>query len=72
MAPVHKGEFAKSSHKVHRKESIFKNYNKMDTPGTFTSPMIRSDLPPITKVLCTQPVFKVKLQEEANMYKLYT
>eukprot|EP00957_Ditylum_brightwellii_P095249 7254874-Ditylum_brightwellii.AAC.1 len=44
----------------------------MDTSGTLTAPLLRSDLPSDAKILCTQPTFKVKLQEEANMYELYT
>eukprot|EP00957_Ditylum_brightwellii_P060599 4601167-Ditylum_brightwellii.AAC.1 len=44
------------------------NYNKMNTSGTLTGPMLRSNLPPNVKVLCTQPAFKVKLQEKVNMY----
>eukprot|EP00957_Ditylum_brightwellii_P014248 1072903-Ditylum_brightwellii.AAC.2 len=66
------GELAKATHKAEWKESMFKNYEKMDTSDTLTTPSLRSDLPSDSKILHTQPTFKVKLQEEANMYELYT
>eukprot|EP00957_Ditylum_brightwellii_P153274 11665450-Ditylum_brightwellii.AAC.1 len=53
-------------------ESMFENYEKMNISGTFSAPFLRKDLPPTIKILKTQPAFKVKLQEEANKYDLYT
>eukprot|EP00957_Ditylum_brightwellii_P083324 6335228-Ditylum_brightwellii.AAC.1 len=44
----------------------------MDTSNTLTISLLRSTLPSDTKILRTQPAFKVKLQEEANMYALHT
>eukprot|EP00957_Ditylum_brightwellii_P106627 8134787-Ditylum_brightwellii.AAC.1 len=66
------GAFATTTHKAEWKESMFENYKKLDTSGTLTTPLLRSDLPSDAKILCIQPAFKVKLQEEANMSKLYT
>eukprot|EP00957_Ditylum_brightwellii_P212302 15367174-Ditylum_brightwellii.AAC.2 len=66
------GKFAKTTHKAEWKELMFENYEEMDNSGTLTAPLLRSDLPPDAKILFSQPAFKVKLQEEANMYKLYT
>eukprot|EP00957_Ditylum_brightwellii_P064493 4894329-Ditylum_brightwellii.AAC.1 len=71
-APTHMDEFAKTIHKAKWKESMFDNYEKIDTSGTLTAPLLRSDLPSDSKIICTQPAFKVKLQEEANMYEFYT
>eukprot|EP00957_Ditylum_brightwellii_P050931 3863001-Ditylum_brightwellii.AAC.1 len=51
---------------------MFENYEKMNTSGTFSSPILRSDLPPNVKILQAQPAFKVKLQEETHHYELYT
>ena len=65
------GKFVITTHKAEWKESMFENYEEMDTSGTLTSPLLQSNLPPNAKILCTQPAFKVKLQEEANMYELY-
>eukprot|EP00957_Ditylum_brightwellii_P070800 5380658-Ditylum_brightwellii.AAC.1 len=44
----------------------------MNTSGTFSVPFLRKDLPPTNKILKAQPAFKVKLQEKANKYDLYT
>eukprot|EP00957_Ditylum_brightwellii_P125581 9572342-Ditylum_brightwellii.AAC.1 len=66
------GEFAKTTHKAEWKESMFENYEKIDNSGTLIAPLLRSDLPPDTKILCTKPAFRVKLQEGGNMYELYT
>eukprot|EP00957_Ditylum_brightwellii_P125970 9604159-Ditylum_brightwellii.AAC.1 len=60
------GEFNTTTHKAEWKESMFDNYEKMDTSGTLTAPILQSDIPSDAKVLCTKPAFKVKLQEEAN------
>eukprot|EP00957_Ditylum_brightwellii_P140844 10728436-Ditylum_brightwellii.AAC.1 len=66
------GDFAKSTHKSEWKESMFESYEKMNTSGTFSAPVPGKDLPPTIKILKAQPAFKVKLQEEANKYELYT
>eukprot|EP00957_Ditylum_brightwellii_P098021 7466253-Ditylum_brightwellii.AAC.1 len=71
-APAHMDEFSKTTHKAEWKESMFENYEKMDTFGTLTAPLLRSDLPSDAKIIRTQTAFKVKLQEEANIYELYT
>eukprot|EP00957_Ditylum_brightwellii_P179427 13668674-Ditylum_brightwellii.AAC.1 len=61
------GDFAKSTHKSAWKESMFKNYEKMNTSGTFSALFLRKDLPPTIEILKAQSAFKVKLQEEKNM-----
>eukprot|EP00957_Ditylum_brightwellii_P149300 11370924-Ditylum_brightwellii.AAC.1 len=66
------GDFAKSNLKSEWKESMFEDYEKMNTSGTFSAPILRSDLPSNVKILKAQPAFKVKLQEETNHYELYT
>eukprot|EP00957_Ditylum_brightwellii_P015606 1177220-Ditylum_brightwellii.AAC.1 len=71
-APKHMGDFAKSTHKSEWKESMFGNYEKMNISRTFSAPFLRKDLLPTIKILKAQPAFKVKLQEEANKYELYT
>eukprot|EP00957_Ditylum_brightwellii_P010900 826083-Ditylum_brightwellii.AAC.2 len=52
------GDFSKDCFCAEWKDSIFKNYAKMNTSGA--------------KVLRVQPAFKVKLQNTPNYYKLYT
>eukprot|EP00957_Ditylum_brightwellii_P103220 7867174-Ditylum_brightwellii.AAC.1 len=71
-APANMGEFATTTHKAEWKESVFENHEKMDMSGTLTAPLLQSNLPPNAKIFCTQFALKVKLQEETNMYKLYT
>eukprot|EP00957_Ditylum_brightwellii_P187104 14250578-Ditylum_brightwellii.AAC.1 len=71
-APAHMVKFAKTTPKAEWKESMLENYKKIDTSGTLTAPLLRSDLPSDAKILCTQTAFKVKSQEEVNMYELYT
>eukprot|EP00957_Ditylum_brightwellii_P055539 4209031-Ditylum_brightwellii.AAC.1 len=66
------GEFNTTSHKAEWKESTFENYEKMDTSGTLTAPILHSNIPSDAKILRSQSAFKVKLQEEANMYELFT
>ena len=61
------GNFAKSTHKSEWKESMFENYEKMNTSGTFSAPFLRKDLPSTIKILKAQPAFKVKLQEEEKI-----
>ena len=65
------GDIAKSTHKSKWKESMFENYEQMNTAGTFSTPFLRKDLPPTIKILKAQPAFKVKLQDKANKYYLY-
>eukprot|EP00957_Ditylum_brightwellii_P178210 13573914-Ditylum_brightwellii.AAC.1 len=52
------GDFSKDPFRTEWKDSIFKNHDKMNTSGA--------------KILHTQPVFKVKLQNIPNCYELYT
>eukprot|EP00957_Ditylum_brightwellii_P126462 9639895-Ditylum_brightwellii.AAC.1 len=51
---------------------MFENYEKIDTSSKLTALLSRSHLPSDAEILCTQPAFKVKLQEEANIYEFYT
>eukprot|EP00957_Ditylum_brightwellii_P138364 10546373-Ditylum_brightwellii.AAC.1 len=44
----------------------------MNTSETLSAPFLRKDLPPTIKILNAQHAFKVKLQEEAKKYYLYT
>jgi hypothetical protein len=39
-APAHMGEFNTTTHKAEWKESMFENYEKMDTSGTLTAPIL--------------------------------
>ena len=50
-APQHMGDFAKSNLKSEWKESMLENYEKMNTSGTFSAPILRKDLPPHVKIL---------------------
>eukprot|EP00957_Ditylum_brightwellii_P107626 8211233-Ditylum_brightwellii.AAC.1 len=43
----------------------------MDRSGTLSAPILCKDLPQDTKILRSQPAFKVKLQEEQHIYELY-
>eukprot|EP00957_Ditylum_brightwellii_P028499 2151451-Ditylum_brightwellii.AAC.1 len=60
-APKHMRDLVKSKHKSEWKESMFENYEKMNTSGTFSAPFLRHDLPSTTKILKAQPAFKTKL-----------
>eukprot|EP00957_Ditylum_brightwellii_P169529 12902577-Ditylum_brightwellii.AAC.1 len=65
------GEFAKSKYKAAWKEYVFENYEKIDRTGALSAPILHKDLHLDTKILRSQPAFKVKLQEEEHMYELY-
>eukprot|EP00957_Ditylum_brightwellii_P081385 6190567-Ditylum_brightwellii.AAC.1 len=66
------GDLAKSNNKSEWKESMFENYEKVNTSGTFSAPSLRKDLLSTIKIIKAQSAFKVKLQEKENKYKLYT
>eukprot|EP00957_Ditylum_brightwellii_P091178 6942039-Ditylum_brightwellii.AAC.1 len=58
QAPKHVGDFSKDPFCAEWKDSIFKNYDKMNTSGTFSAPCCCTDIPSGAKVFCAQPVFK--------------
>eukprot|EP00957_Ditylum_brightwellii_P011877 894911-Ditylum_brightwellii.AAC.1 len=66
------GDFSKDPFCAEWKDSIFKKDEKMNTSDTFSASCQHTDIPSGAKVLYTQPVFKVKLQNIPNYYKFYT
>eukprot|EP00957_Ditylum_brightwellii_P098512 7504608-Ditylum_brightwellii.AAC.1 len=53
QAPEHMGDFSKDPFHAEWKDSIFKNYDKINTSCTFSVPCSHTDIPPGAKVLRT-------------------
>ena len=74
--PNNIGAMLKSLIKSFWFESIFENYDKMDATGTWSAPILVSEIPPDIKkaMMIYRPVlsFKVKPTDVTNVYELYT
>jgi hypothetical protein len=72
IAPQHIGELQHNIFYSDWKSSLFKNYDKMHTAGTWSTPILRSMIPSNKNVLCSRIAFKVKDTEIQNTYKLHS
>ena len=52
-------------------ESTLAKYDKMEKFTTFSSPFLRSSLPPDRKIICPRISFRVKKIVVENQYNLY-
>eukprot|EP00957_Ditylum_brightwellii_P205621 15344659-Ditylum_brightwellii.AAC.1 len=66
------GNWTKDNHKAEWKNSIFKNYDKMNTARAWSAPLLQKDLPTNTIALPPKLAFKLKLTDKENTYELYT
>ena len=70
--PLHIGQEIKSPLRSEWLDSIFTNYEKMITTGTWGRIMHKKHVPPNQKIIRPRISFKVKLTEHENIYYLYS
>jgi hypothetical protein len=68
--PSHIGELSNNPFCSDWKGSLFDNFDKMLTTGTFSAPLLRSNVPSGKAVLRSRIVFRVKDGETAHAYDL--
>jgi hypothetical protein len=69
--PAHIGELTNDPFLSDWKGSLFDNYDKMQTTGTFSQPMLRSQVPSGKAILRSRIAFHVKDGDSTNVYDLY-
>jgi hypothetical protein len=70
--PSRIGELANNPFRSDWKGSLFENFDKMQTTGTFSAPMLRSQVPLGKAVLRSRIAFRVKDGDTAQAYDLST
>jgi hypothetical protein len=72
IAPDHIGQLQNKPFYSDWKSSLFKNYDKMLTAGTWSAPILRSSVPSTKKILRNRVTFKVKDTDQVSTYELYS
>ena len=70
-APDHVGQLLNSKLRTEWLDSIFDNYEKMITTGTWDRPILRTSVPENKLILRPRLVFKTKTTDHKDMYDLY-
>jgi hypothetical protein len=70
LAPNHFGELNNNPFYADWKSAFFKNYDKMLSSGTWSAPMLHSDVPSDETILQNHVTFKVKDTDLPNTYEL--
>jgi hypothetical protein len=72
LAPAHIGQLQHNPFYADWKSSLFQNYDKMQTAGTWSAPLLRTSVPPNKAILRNRVTFKVKDTDQTNTYDLYS
>jgi hypothetical protein len=69
--PAHIGQLSNNPFYAEWKAALFKNYAKMLQSGTWSAPILRTQVPTSKTILPARVTFKVKNTDVDNNYELY-